>query len=79
MAWSKNLSKSTSKNRSIESSDSDNDSSGSITSDKCFQSTNQSNIWTTNIYAADNKSKSLSNARWNLLSSFSRSWFIDVV
>ena len=79
MVCSKALSKGTSKNISIESTDSDNKSSGSTTSDKCVQSTNVSNIQTTYNDASDNKSKSLSNGRLNLLSSFIHSSFIDYV
>ena len=51
----------------IESTDSCNKSSGSTTSDKSVQSTSTSNIQTTNNDAADNKSKSQSNGRLNLL------------
>ena len=55
MAQSKNLLKGTPRNKSVELTNSDNNSSGSTTSDKSVQSTNQSNISTTNIDAADNK------------------------
>ena len=55
MARSKNLSKGTSENKLIESTNSDNNSSISTTSDKCVQSTNASNIQTTNIDATDKK------------------------
>ena len=44
MARSKALSKGTSKNKLIESTNSDNQSSGSTTSDKSVQSTNPNNI-----------------------------------
>ena len=67
MAQSKALSKGTPQNKSIESTDSDNKPSGSTISDKSVQSTSTSNIWTTNNNAADNKSKSQSNQRSNLL------------
>ena len=79
MARSTALSKGTSENKSIESADSDNKSSYSITSDKSVQSTNPSNIQTTNNDASDNKSKFLSNGRLNLLSSFIHSLFIDYI
>ena len=45
----------------MESTNSDNKSSGSTTSGKSVQSTNPSNIQTTNNDANDNKSVSLSN------------------
>ena len=61
MAQSKNLSKGASKNKSIESTNTDNNSSCSTTLDKSVQSTNLSNIVTTYIDTANNKSKSLSN------------------
>ena len=77
MAQSKALSKGTSKNKSIESTVSDEESSDSTTSDKSVQPTNPSNIGTTNNDASDNKSKSLSNRRLNLLFHFIRSSFID--
>ena len=75
MAWNKAQSKSTSKNKWMESTDSDNEASGSTTSDKSFQSTNASNIWTTNNDAYDNKSESLSNGRLNHLFHFIHSLF----
>ena len=68
MSWSKALSKGLPKNKLIESTDSDNKSSGSTTSEKFVQSTSTNNIWTTNNDAADDKSKSQSNWRLNLLS-----------
>ena len=77
MAQSKALSKGTSKNKSIESSDPDNKLSASTTSDKSVQSTNPSNIQTTYNDASDKKSKSQSNGRLNLLSHFIHSLFID--
>ena len=77
MAQSKAQSKGTSKYKSIESTNSDNKSSGSITSDKSILSTNPSNIWTTNNDAYDNKSESQSYERLNLLSPFVYSLFID--
>ena len=67
MAWSKALSKGTPENKSVGSTDSDNKSSGSTTSDKSVQSTSKRNIQTTNNDAADDKSKSQSNGRLNLL------------
>ena len=79
MAWSKTLSKGTSKNKSIESTNSNNNLSGAITTDKSVQSTNAGNILTTNNEAADNKSTSLSNGRSNLLFYFIHSSFIDVM
>ena len=63
MAQTKALSKGTSKNKSIKSTDSDNKSSASTTSDKSIQSTKPSNIQTTINDAPDNKCKSLSNGR----------------
>ena len=77
MAKSKPLSKGESKNKSIQSTNSDNDSSGSTTSDKSIQSTIPSNIWTTNNDAYDNKIESLSNERLNYLSYFIHSLFIN--
>ena len=77
MAQSKALSKGTPKNISIESTDSDNKSSGSSTSDKSVQSTSTSNIQTTNNDAADDRSKSQSNERLNILFCFIHSLFID--
>ena len=75
MAQSKALSKGTPKNKSIESTDIDNESSGSTTWDKSVQSPNPSNIRTTKNDAYDNKSESLSNGRLNLLFHFIHSLF----
>ena len=69
MAQSKALSKGTSKYKSIESTNLDNKSSGSTNSDKSVQSTNPSNILTTNNDAYDNKNKQ-SYKRLNLLFCF---------
>ena len=55
MAQSKALSKGTPKNKLIESADSDNKSSGSTTSNKSLQSTNPSNIQTTNNDTSETK------------------------
>ena len=77
MAQSKALSKGKSKIKSMESADSDNESSYSTTSDKYVQSTNATNIQTTNNDAADGKSKSLSNGRLNLLICFIHYSFVD--
>ena len=63
MAQSKALSKGTSENKFIASTNSDNESSGSSTSDKSVQSTSLRNIQTTNNDASDNNSESLSNGR----------------
>ena len=63
MAQSKGLSKGTSEDKLIESTDSDNKSSASTISDKSVQSTNPSNIQSTNNDASDNKSKSQSYER----------------
>ena len=79
MAQSKNLSKGASKNKSIESTNTDNNSSCSTTLDKSVQSTNLSNIVTTYIDTANNKSKSLSNGSWNLSYCFIYSSFIHVI
>ena len=79
MAQSKNLSKSKSRNKLIESTDSDHDSSCATTKDKSVQSTNASNIVTTNNETADNKSESLSNGKLKLLSWLMHSSFIDVM
>ena len=59
MTQHKNLSKGTSKKKLIESTHSNKQSSGSITLDKRIQSTTASNIVTTYIEAADDKSMSL--------------------
>ena len=75
MARSKARSKVTSKYKLIESTNSDNKISGSITSFKSVQSTNPSNIPTTNNDAYDNKSESLLNGRLNLLFHFIHSLF----
>ena len=75
MAQSKDLSKGTSKYKSFESTNSDNKSSGTTTSDKSVQSTNPSNIWSTNNDAYDNKIEYLSNERLNLLFHFIHSLF----
>ena len=77
MAQTNALSKGTSKNKSIESTTPYNESSGSIIWDKSVQSTNPSSIQTTDNDASDNKSKSLSNGRSNLLSHFIHFLFID--
>ena len=66
MARSKVLSKGTTQNKSIKSTDSNNKSSGSTTSDKPVQSTSTSNISSTNNNAADDKSKFKSNGWFNL-------------
>ena len=79
MAQSKNVSKGTSKKKSIESNNSDKSSSGSTTMDKSVQSINASNILTINIEATDNKGKYLSSGSLNLLSSFIYSSFIDIM
>ena len=70
MAQSRALSKGSPKNNSIESTNLDNISSGSTTSDKTVQSTSTSDIQTTNNNAADDKSKSQSNQKLNLLFRF---------
>ena len=77
MAWSKAISKGTSENKLIESTDADKNSNDSTTSGKSVQSTNPRNIKTTNNDASDNKSKSLSNGGSNLLSRFLHSSSID--
>ena len=77
MAQRKALSKGTSENKSIESTDLDNESSSSTTLDKSVQSTNPSNIQHTNNDASENKSKSQPYERLNLLSRFIHSTFID--
>ena len=59
---SKALSKGTPQNK-IKSPVSDNKSSASTTSDKSVQTTSTSNIWSTNINAADDTSKSQLNPR----------------
>ena len=66
MAQSKALSKGSPQNKLIESTYSENKSSGSITSDKSVQSTSTSNTRSTNNNAADDKSKFQSNRRLNL-------------
>ena len=80
MAQRKALSKGTSENKYIKlikSTNSDKESRGPTTSDKSVQSTNPSNIQTTNNDASDNKSKSLSYGRLNLSFCFIHSSFID--
>ena len=80
MAQSKALSKGSPENKSIESTNSDNKSSGSTSSDsKSAQSTSTSNIWTTNNDAADDKTKSQSNGRLNLLFHFIHSLFNNYI
>ena len=68
MAQSKALSKGTPQNKLIESTNSDDKSSGLTTLDKSVQSTNTSNIQSTNNNAADDKCNFQSNQR--LLLSF---------
>ena len=75
MVRSKALSKGTSKYKLIESTNLDNKSSGSTISDKSVQSTNTSNIYTTNNGAYDNKRESLSNGRLDLSSHFIHALF----
>ena len=77
MAQSKALSKGTSKYKSIESTNSDNKSSGSTTSNKSVQSTSTSNIQTTNNDATGDKSKSQSNGVLNLSFCFIHPSFND--
>ena len=79
MARSKALSKGTPRNKLIKSTNSDNKSSDSTTSDKSVQSTNPSNIQTINNDVSENKSKSQSYERLNLLSCFIHSLFIDLI
>ena len=75
MAQSKALSKGTPEQKSIESTNSDNKSSGSATLDKFVLSTSTSNIWTTNNDAVDDKNKSQSNESLNLSFCFVHSLF----
>ena len=77
MVQSKALSKGTSKNKSIQSTGSDNKSSGLITLDKSVQSTNPRKIRTTYNDSTENKSEFQLNGRLNLLFCFIHSSFID--
>ena len=63
----KALSKGTSQNKLIISTNSDNKSSGSTTCNKSVQSTSTSNIQTTNNNTADDKSKFQLKQRLNIL------------
>ena len=77
MAQRKALSKGSSKNESIESTNSDDKSSGSTTLDKSIKFTSTSNMQTTNNDAADDKSKSQSKQRLKLLFHFIHSSLKD--